>query len=146
MECVFIKQKCNYLYDIKILAVMPNILLVEDNEVALKATAQILERSGYTVIKAPDGREALEKLYKENVDLVIADILMPHYNGLEMLSKIRNGHFKKDIAVILMSAMIEESSKISAFNLGADDYLQKPFSVQELRSRVASLLAKKTPI
>lgn len=125
---------------------MPNILLVEDNEVALKATSQILERSGYTVIKAPDGREALEKLYKENVDLVIADILMPHYNGLEMLSKIRNGHFKKDIAVILMSAMIEESSKISAFNLGADDYLQKPFSVQELRSRVASILAKKTPV
>ena len=125
---------------------MPNILLVEDNEVALKATSQILERSGYTVIKAPDGREALEKLYKENVDLIIADILMPHYNGLEMLSKIRNGHFKKDIAVILMSALIEESAKISAFNLGADDYLQKPFSVQELRSRVASILAKKTII
>jgi len=125
---------------------MPNILLVEDNEVALRATAQILERSGYTVIMAPDGREGLEKLYKENVDLVVADILMPHYNGLEMLSKIRNGHFKKDIPVILMSALIEESAKISAFNLGADDFLQKPFSMQELRSRVASLLAKKAII
>ena len=125
---------------------MANILLVEDNEVALKATAQILERAGYTVLRAPDGREGLEMLYKENVDLVIADILMPHYNGLEMLSKIRNGHFKKDIAVILMSALIEESAKISAFNLGVHDYLQKPFSMQELRSRVQSLLAKKSII
>jgi DNA-binding response OmpR family regulator len=122
---------------------MPIILLVEDNEVALRATTQILEKGGYTVIKAMDGREGLEKLYKENVDIVVADILLPHYNGLEMLGKIRNGHFKRDIGVILITALAEESAKISAFNLGADDFLQKPFSVAELISRVESLLAKK---
>lgn len=125
---------------------MANILLVEDNDVALKATTQILEKSGFNVIKAVDGRDALEKLYSENVDIVVADILLPHINGLEMLGKIRSGHFKKDIGVILITALAEESAKVSAFNLGADDYLQKPFSVQELTSRVRSLLAKRTVI
>ena len=122
---------------------MPNILLVEDNEVALRAMTIILEKNGYSVIKAMDGREALEKLFKESIDIVVADILLPHHTGFEMLSKVRSGHFKKDIGIILVSSLVEESAKLTAFNLGADDYLQKPFSVQELTSRVESLLVKK---
>lgn len=122
---------------------MAKILLVEDNEVALKAMSLILERNGHTVIKAMDGRDALEKLYKESVDIVVADILLPHHTGLEMLSKVRSGHFKRDIGIILVSSLVEESTKLAAFNMGADDYLQKPFSVQELTSRVDSLLVRK---
>ena len=103
----------------------------------------ILEKGGHSVIKATDGREALEKLYNESIDIVVADILLPHLTGLEMLSKVRDGHFKNDIGIILVTSLADESTKVTAFKLGADDYLQKPFSMQELTSRVETLLAKR---
>ncbi len=122
---------------------MSRILLVEDNEVALRTMTLILEKGGHSVIKATDGREALEKLYNESIDIVVADILLPHLTGLEMLSKVRDGHFKNDIGIILVTSLADESTKVTAFKLGADDYLQKPFSMQELTSRVETLLAKR---
>ncbi|WP_320110683.1 response regulator transcription factor [Draconibacterium orientale] len=119
---------------------MKRILVAEDNRLILETVAHSLSREGYEIIKAEDGKDCLAKLESNEVDLLIPDLYMPNLNGLEVISKL-NETGKKQIPVMVLSAAGAEESVMKAFDLGADDYMVKPFSLIELTIRVKRLLA-----
>ena len=111
------------------------ILVAEDELVMLKTIELRLKKDGHTVIATHDGREALKKLSEINPDLIITDIMMPFSSGLEIIGAVKkNG--ARNIPVIVLSAMGQENVVLEAFQLGADDYITKPFSLNELSVRV----------
>jgi len=121
---------------------MPVILVVEDDQVMRKAIGTILNRGGYSVLNATNGREAIELLDNASYDVVITDLMMPYANGLEVVNRIRNDQNKKDVGVIIVSATSNEDMVTEAFSLGADDYLKKPVMAGELVSRIRKLIAR----
>lgn len=125
---------------------MPNILIVEDDEIMLKAIKNILGKEGYTVTIAKDGKEAFEKLDHYEFDIVITDLMMPYANGLEIVSKIRGDVLKKHVGIIIISSVGSEETITEAFNLGADDYLKKPIMAVELLIRIRKLLANRKTV
>ena len=114
---------------------MYNILVVDDDREIVKAIEIYLKREGYNVIKAYDGIEAMNSLKENEIHLVILDIMMPNQDGLATLEKIRKN---SSIPVILLSAKSEDYDKISGLEIGADDYITKPFNPLELVARVNS--------
>lgn len=100
------------------------ILVVDDNKEIVYSISELLKYEGYQVVKAYDGMEALEALEKEEIDLILLDVMMPRMNGLSALMKMRE---KSRIPVIILSAKTEESDKVSGLVLGADDYVEKPY-------------------
>ena len=114
------------------------LLLAEDEKALSKALTAILERNNYSVDAVYDGQSALEYLETDNYDGVILDIMMPEKNGYEVLNQIRKQ--KNDIPVLLLSALNEVDDKVTGFDLGANDYLSKPFSTKELIARVKVML------
>ena len=114
---------------------MYNILVVDDDREIVKAIEIYLKREGYNVIKAYDGIEAMNSLKENEIHLVILDIMMPNQDGLTTLEKIRKN---SSIPVILLSAKSEDYDKISGLEIGADDYITKPFNPLELVARVNS--------
>jgi DNA-binding response OmpR family regulator len=110
------------------------ILVAEDEPIMLKTIELRLKKDGHTVISTENGREAMEFIDKYEPDLIITDIMMPYSSGLEIVSKVKHG--EKKIPVIVLSAMGQENVVLEAFNLGADDYITKPFSPNELSVRV----------
>ena len=118
------------------------ILVAEDEPMLLKTIELKLRKEGYEVISTPDGRQALEQLEKEMPDLIITDIMMPYVSGLEIISFVRQKMNKK-IPIIMLSAMEQEKVVMEAFELGADDYITKPFSLNELAIRVKRLSARR---
>ena len=114
---------------------MYNILVVDDDREIVKAIEIYLKREGYNVIKAYDGIEAMNSLKENEIHLVILDIMMPNQDGLTTLEKIRKNC---SIPVILLSAKSEDYDKISGLEIGADDYITKPFNPLELVARVNS--------
>ena len=114
---------------------MYNILVVDDDRGIVKAIEIYLKREGYNVIKAYDGIEAMNSLKENEIHLVILDIMMPNQDGLTTLEKIRKN---SSIPVILLSAKSEDYDKISGLEIGADDYITKPFNPLELVARVNS--------
>nr|WP_319569754.1 response regulator [uncultured Draconibacterium sp.] len=119
---------------------MKRILVAEDNRLILETVAHSLSREGYEVIKAEDGKDCLTKLESNEVDMLITDLYMPNLNGLEVISKLHE-FYKKLIPVMVLSAAGAEESVMKAFDLGADDYMVKPFSLIELNMRVKRLLS-----
>lgn len=118
------------------------ILIAEDETMTLKMLSMKLQKDGYEVIKVEDGRGAIEYLEKEGCpDMVITDIMMPFFSGLEVVEKIRK-ELKSKIPIIVLSAMGQEESVSSAFALGADDYITKPFNPNELSLRVKRLIGQ----
>jgi|ERR1035437_312544 DNA-binding response OmpR family regulator len=116
------------------------ILIVEDETMTLKMLSMKLKKDGYEVIQAEDGRMAMEYIEKEGCpDMVITDIMMPFFSGLEVVEKVRKQLLSK-IPIIVLSAMGQEESVSSAFALGADDYITKPFNPNELSMRVKRLI------
>jgi two-component system KDP operon response regulator KdpE len=114
--------------------------LVVDDEKALRDfVRRNLEARGYKVICAANGLEALAIFKNEQVDLVILDIMMPHLDGLETTRRIRAS---SRVPIIILTAMGDEADKVRAFDLGADDYLTKPFGVGELLGRVKAVLRR----
>jgi two-component system KDP operon response regulator KdpE len=113
-----------------------SVLVVDDEESLRDFVRRNLEVRGYTVYTAGNGLEALAVFDSENVELVILDVMMPHMDGLETLRRIRQQSF---VPIIVLSAMGEEQDKVRALNLGADDYLAKPFGVNELMARVRAV-------
>ncbi len=93
-----------------------------------------LKKDGHTVVTAPDGRDALQKIEEVDFDLVITDVMMPFASGLEIISAVKKKAMKTP--VIVLSAMGQENTVLEAFQLGADDYMTKPFSPNELSMRV----------
>ena len=120
---------------------MHNILIVDDDKEIVKAIEIYLGKENYTIFKAYDGKQALEQISKNNIQLVILDIMMPNKNGLETLEQIRKD---KNIPVIMLSAKSEDIDKINGLNTGADDYITKPFNPIELIARVNALMRRYT--
>ena len=102
-----------------------------------------LEREGYTVDTAENGREALEKLEAGGFDLVLLDIVMPELDGFAVLQRIRSNQRWKEVAVIMISALDEIRSVVRCIEMGAEDYLQKPFDPVLLRARIGAILDRK---
>ena len=117
------------------------VLVVDDDREIVKAIALLLEKEGYQVLKAYDGMEALELAAEKPVRLIIMDVMMPRLDGLSAVMKIRE---RKNLPIIVLSAKSEETDKILGLSMGADDYVAKPFSPQELVAMVKSHLRRYT--
>lgn len=117
------------------------ILIVDDEKNILEIIAFNLKKEGYQVIKAADGEEGLKKALEEDPDLILLDIMMPKMDGYEVCKKIRE---KKNTPIIMLTARAEEVDKVLGLELGADDYVTKPFGVRELMARVKANLRKST--
>ena len=115
------------------------ILLVDDEESVQKLLAYPLERDGFRVLKAKDGEEALRRFADANVDLVVLDIMLPKLDGLEVCKRLRA---ESSVPIIMLTARDDELDKVLGLELGADDYITKPFSIREFRSRVRALLRR----
>jgi DNA-binding response OmpR family regulator len=115
------------------------ILLVDDEDSIQKLLAYPLEREGYRVLQARDGEEALERFGSERVDLVVLDIMLPKLDGLEVCKRLRA---ESEVPIIMLTARDDELDKVLGLELGADDYITKPFSIREFRSRVRALLRR----
>lgn len=120
---------------------MYNILVCDDEKEIVKAIEIYLTKEGYNVLKAYDGEEALKILKINTIHLIILDIMMPKKDGIETLNEIRNSN---SIPVIMLSAKSEDEDKIQGLNLGADDYITKPFNPLELIARVNSGIRRYT--
>ena len=118
------------------------ILTVDDEEHILELISYNLERNGYEVLKALTGEEALEILDQHQVDLVLLDRMLPGIDGIEVLKQIRGDKNKKDLPVILLTAKSEEFDKVVGLEIGADDYICKPFGVHELIARIKAVLRR----
>lgn len=115
------------------------ILIVEDDKEIREGVEIYLQSQGYTVFQAADGVEGLEVMEKEEIHLAIVDVMMPRMDGIRMTLKLRE---KYDFPVIMLSAKSEEVDKIMGLNIGADDYVTKPFTPMELMARVNSQLRR----
>ena len=118
---------------------MNHILIVEDDKDIREGVAIYLKSQSYEVFMAADGIEGLEVLEKEEIHLAIVDIMMPRMDGITMTIKLREKH---DFPVIMLSAKSEEVDKIMGLNIGADDYVTKPFTPMELMARVNSQMRR----
>ncbi len=116
-----------------------NVLVVDDEKPLRDFVRRNLEVRGFKVLTASNGLEALAIFNNENIQLVIMDIMMPHMDGLETTRRIRQD---SHVPIIILTAMGEEADKVRAFDLGADDYLTKPFGVGELLGRVKAVLRR----
>jgi DNA-binding response OmpR family regulator len=115
------------------------ILLVDDEDSIQKLLAYPLEREGYRVLQARDGEEAMRRFASERIDLVVLDIMLPKLDGLEVCKRLRA---ESEVPIIMLTARDDELDKVLGLELGADDYITKPFSIREFRSRVRALLRR----
>ncbi|HSF80261.1 MAG TPA: response regulator transcription factor [Anaerolineales bacterium] len=118
---------------------VPTVLVVDDEKPLRDFVKRNLEVRNFNVITASNGLEALAIFHTNNIDLVILDIMMPRMDGLEAIRRIRQSSL---VPIIVLSALGEESDKVKALNLGADDYLNKPFGVGELLARVQAVIRR----
>jgi len=121
---------------------MKRILVAEDNKLILETIAYSLTREGYEVLRAADGKECLKIMKENGADLIITDLYMPCINGHEVISVVRD-ELKMNTPILVLSAAGAEDNVLKAFDLGADDFMVKPFSLVELTVRVRKLLASK---
>ena len=115
---------------------MSKILIAEDEVLMLKALEFKLKKDGYQVDVAVDGRQAMDKVKNNNYDLILTDVMMPFVGGMEILSYIKNDPIKKNTPVLLISAVGLENVVLEGFQLGADDFIYKPFNLNELSVRI----------
>jgi DNA-binding response OmpR family regulator len=119
----------------------PRILLVDDEHAIQTLLSYPLQKDGYDVVCASDGREALARFGDGDYDLVVLDVMMPRLDGLEVCRRLRA---KSQVPIIMLTARAEEVDKVVGLELGADDYITKPFSLREFRSRVKAALRRST--
>ncbi len=115
------------------------ILVVDDERPLVEAIRFALEREGYRVLEAYDGMTALERALEESCDLVILDVMLPGMSGFEVCSFLRR---RLDIPILLLTARTDEADRVTGLELGADDYIPKPFSMRELLARVRAALRR----
>lgn len=120
-----------------------NILIIEDEPELLSRLSSVLRKEKYTVTTAVDGLEGLQKIWDDTYDLILLDIMLPHVNGWEILKEIRDVGIA--IPVLLLTARGDVDDKVMGLDLGADDYLAKPFSLSELLARIRALLRRNLP-
>ncbi|CAN5451305.1 response regulator transcription factor [soil metagenome] len=117
----------------------PRILLVDDEQSLQTLLAFPLRKEGYEVVSALDGREALDRLGESSFDLIVLDLMLPKVDGFEVCRQVRA---RSAVPIIRLTARAEEIDKVLGLELGADDYITKPFSVREFRSRVKAVLRR----
>ena len=122
---------------------MQTILVCDDDKEIVEAIEIYLQQEGYHILKAYDGEEALEVLKENEVHLLIMDVMMPRLDGIRATLKIRE---ESSIPIIILSAKTEDADKILGLNIGADDYVEKPFNPLELVARVKSQLRRYTQL
>jgi DNA-binding response OmpR family regulator len=115
------------------------ILLVDDEDSVQKLLTYPLERDGFRVVQARDGEQAIRLFGDEHIDLVVLDLMLPKVDGLEVCKRLRAD---SNVPIIMLTARGEELDKVLGLELGADDYITKPFSIREFRSRVRALLRR----
>lgn len=118
---------------------MEKILIVEDDKTVLDFEKKELEHEGYGVITAEDGRRALDLFESQKPDFILLDIMIPELNGIEVLRRIRK---QSEVPVILVTAKGEVYDKVNGLSAGADDYISKPFAIEELLARISSVLRR----
>jgi DNA-binding response OmpR family regulator len=117
----------------------PRILLADDEQAIQTLLSFPLQKDGYDVVRASDGHEALARFSEQAFDLVVLDVMMPRLDGLEVCRRLRA---KSSVPIIMLTAKAEEIDKVLGLELGADDYITKPFSMREFRSRVKAALRR----
>ena len=117
----------------------PRILLVDDEQSVQKLLSFPLRKEGYEVVAALDGRQALDRLRETSFDLVVLDLMLPLVDGFEVCRQVRA---RSSVPIIMLTARADEIDKVLGLELGADDYITKPFSVREFRSRVKAVLRR----
>src|SRR5205085_3520014 len=115
------------------------ILLVDDEQSIQTLLSYPLRKDGYEVVRAADGREALDRFAEQAFDLVVLDVMLPQLDGLEVCRRLRA---RSAVPIIMLTAKSEEIDKVLGLELGADDYITKPFSMREFRSRVKAALRR----
>lgn len=121
---------------------MTKVLIIEDDLTIRTGLRIWLEKSGFEIIEAEDGRVALDKIKNEKYDIIILDVMLPYHDGYEILTYIRRT-LTNWVPVIMLTAKSQEDDKILGLELGADDYMVKPFSNRELEARIKANLRKK---
>jgi len=121
---------------------MKKILVIEDNTEVRENIIDILLISGYEVLDAPDGKAGVEIALQEKIDLVLCDIMMPVLDGYGVLQLLNNSKESQDIPFIFLTAKSEKSDMLQGMNLGADDFITKPFDGDELLNAIGKRLAK----
>ena len=122
-----------------------NILIADDEPNQLELMSFNLSNAGYSIIKATNGKEAIELIENHSPDLIILDWMMPKMSGIDVCRTLRSRSETKQIPIIILSARSEDSDKSLGLDTGADDYISKPFSPKELISRVKALLRRARP-
>ncbi len=125
---------------------MARFLVADDEEFIVQVVEQLLATSGHTVVKASNGADALALLRSDPVDIAILDVMMPKMTGLEVCSRMRQSPELKNIPVLFLTGREELSDKVQGFEVGADDYVTKPFNLRELDARVKALLRFVRPV
>ena len=121
----------------------PLVLAADDDEDLLGLVSFRLERAGYTVLLARDGAEALEIALRERPDLALLDVMMPKLDGFELTRRLREEEATSRMPIILLTARSQDADVQQGFDAGADDYIRKPFSPDELRARVQAILGRR---
>lgn len=121
---------------------MQRILMVDDEQDIIELLSYNLSREGFEVATATDGEEALKKIMAKNFDLVILDLMMPGIQGMELCRILRNDPKTKYLPIIMLTAKTEEVDRILGLEMGADDYITKPFSPRELIARIKAVLRR----
>jgi len=120
-----------------------NILIIDDEPYLLEKLGSVLTGEFYSVATAGDGREGLDKIWNDTYDLILLDIMLPGMSGFEILAEIRAAGIQTP--VLMLTAKGDIDDKVKGLNLGADDYLAKPFSLAELLARVRALIRRGKP-
>jgi DNA-binding response OmpR family regulator len=121
----------------------PTILVADDEEDLRELVSYRLSRSGYEVVEAVDGQEALELATERTPDLMVLDVMMPRLDGYELTRRVREQDSLRSVPVILLTARSQETDVSRGFDVGADDYLKKPFNPDELVARVRAVLGRR---
>lgn len=121
---------------------MTNILIVDDSKETVRAVRVYLEREGFAVSSAGDGDTALHIIQQQQPDLIVLDLMLPDINGLEITRRLRRDARLSRIPIIMLTARVEDEDRISGLEIGADDYITKPFNPREVAARVRSVLRR----
>lgn len=121
----------------------PLVLVADDDPDILALVTFRLERAGYAVVGANDGEQALQLALEQPPDLVVLDVMMPKLDGYEVTTRLRQNERTRRIPIILLTARVQEADIARGFEVGADDYVKKPFSPQELGARVQAILGRR---
>ncbi|QLC49193.1 response regulator [Methanolobus zinderi] len=132
-----VQQRIDFLSDTR-----EKLLIVDEELDALTALRVALESEGYNVVVALDGFEGLEKAKTENPDAILLDIMMPGMDGFEVCKRLKSDPSTRHIPVIMLTAKGETDDKVEGLELGADDYVTKPFNLKELKARIRTVLRR----